>query len=331
MKLGINLTFRMLNISVYLLVRFSPTSKLHRTPKMDIDTSSKRKASSTDDASDKRQKTKKQWRVPHSNNSKHADHERSRTIQPGDAGIWATCTKGKERKCIAELRDLFTDYAEVMYGGQMPVINDATTNSSTGEGDGNTTTEAAQSPDADDIESSIQTELATLRRAPTTGAAALFEPILPDMQCVVFFRVRQPIEPVAFVERIMRDAAAEPARKRTRFTQRLSPMSLMGRASEEGLERVAMEVLRSVFRHGESGAGEVGKGRRFAIRPTIRNHHVLGRDFVIQKVAACVGPGHVVDLKGYEVLILVEVYKVSLALFLFLKPLASAFFRLLLL
>ena len=298
---------------------------------MDTDTFSKRKAPNTDDASDKRQKTKKQWRVPHSNNSKHADHERSRTIQPGDAGIWATCTKGKERKCIAELRDLFTEYAETMYGGQIPVINDATTNSATSEGDAAAQFAMTSDGNADDIESSIRAEVAALRRPPTTGAAALFEPILPDMQCVVFFRVRPPIEPVAFVQRIMRDAAAEQARKRTRFTQRLSPMSLMGRASEEGLERVAMEVLRSVFRQGESGAVEVGNGRRFAIRPTIRNHHVLGRDFVIQKVAACVGPGHVVDLKGYEVLILVDVYKVSLALFLFLKPLASAFFRLLLL
>ena len=36
-------------------------------------------------------------------------------------------------------------------------------------------------------------------------------------------------------------------RKRTRFVKRLSPMTLMGRASEEGLEKVASEVLPLYF------------------------------------------------------------------------------------
>jgi len=49
---------------------------------------------------------------------------------------------------------------------------------------------------------------------------------------------------------------------------------------------------------------------QFAIRPNIRNHNILTRDFVIQNVASAVGPGHKVDLKNYDVLILVEIYKV---------------------
>lgn len=28
-------------------------------------------------------------------------------IQPGDAGIWATCAMNKEAKSVADLRDLF--------------------------------------------------------------------------------------------------------------------------------------------------------------------------------------------------------------------------------
>ena len=50
---------------------------------------------------------------------------------------------------------------------------------------------------------------------------------------------------------------------------------------------------------------------QFAIRPTIRNHRDLKRDDVIKTVAAAVGPGHKVDLKGYDLLILVEIYKVQ--------------------
>ena len=49
---------------------------------------------------------------------------------------------------------------------------------------------------------------------------------------------------------------------------------------------------------------------QFAIRPTIRNHNVLSRDTIIKQVASLVGHGHEVDLKNYDLLIVVEIYKV---------------------
>lgn len=49
---------------------------------------------------------------------------------------------------------------------------------------------------------------------------------------------------------------------------------------------------------------------QFAIRPTLRNHNILTRDSIIKQVASLVGPGHEVNLKGYELLIVVEVYQV---------------------
>lgn len=52
---------------------------------------------------------------------------------------------------------------------------------------------------------------------------------------------------------------------------------------------------------------------QFAIRPTLRNHNILSRDSVIRQVASLVGPGHQVDLKNYELLVVVEVYQVSTA------------------
>ena len=51
---------------------------------------------------------------------------------------------------------------------------------------------------------------------------------------------------------------------------------------------------------------------QFAIRPNIRNHSILTRDSIIRQVATVVGSGHQVDLKLYDLLILVEVYKVSM-------------------
>lgn len=50
--------------------------------------------------------------------------------------------------------------------------------------------------------------------------------------------------------------------------------------------------------------------QQFAIRTTIRNHHVLKRDDVISQVAAAVGEKHSVDLKNYDQLIVVEIYQV---------------------
>jgi tRNA acetyltransferase TAN1 len=50
---------------------------------------------------------------------------------------------------------------------------------------------------------------------------------------------------------------------------------------------------------------------QFAIRPTLRNHNILSRDSIIKQVASIVGPGHTVDLKNYDLLIIVEVYQVS--------------------
>lgn len=45
----------------------------------------------------------------------------------------------------------------------------------------------------------------------------------------------------------------------------------------------------------------------------MRNHNILKRDGIIQQVAKAVGPGHKVDLKNYDLLILVEVYTVRAA------------------
>lgn len=49
---------------------------------------------------------------------------------------------------------------------------------------------------------------------------------------------------------------------------------------------------------------------KFAIRPSIRNNKEFKRDQIIKSVAAAVGPGHKVDLRGYDLLILVEIYQV---------------------
>ena len=70
---------------------------------------------------------------------------------------------------------------------------------------------------------------------------------MTDLKLVVFFKTIAPVEPVSFIKTICEDAMNASRRKRTRWAKRLSPMTLMGRASEEGLEKVATEVLAPHF------------------------------------------------------------------------------------
>lgn len=67
---------------------------------------------------------------------------------------------------------------------------------------------------------------------------------------VVFFKTQPPIEPVSFVHRICADAADSAARKRSRFIKRLTPISLLGPATEKGLEEVCERVLAPHFHSG---------------------------------------------------------------------------------
>jgi hypothetical protein len=69
----------------------------------------------------------------------------------------------------------------------------------------------------------------------------------------VFFKVKPPVEPVALVHTICKDAAASAHRKQSRSVKRLTPITLVGKATESGLEEVAQQVLRPHFHEGVKG------------------------------------------------------------------------------
>lgn len=127
--------------------------------------------------------------------------------------------------------------------------------------------------------------------------------------------------------KIVRELCTSAARKdfqgpRSRYIKRLTPISLVRKTMANGLESLCDELLPAHFLIGdeqstESGINNAGKplsqGFKFAIRPTIRNNNKLDRDQVIQIVAAKVEAlgkkKHTVDLKGYDKLILIDVYR----------------------
>jgi hypothetical protein len=86
---------------------------------------------------------------------------------PGDSGIFATCNKGREARCVGELRDLFSEYASQLYGD------------AAGDDDDNDDNDGG----ATSIENDIQAELAGIQKPVT---AQLFVPVKLDVQCGEF-------------------------------------------------------------------------------------------------------------------------------------------------
>ena len=76
---------------------------------------------------------------------------------------------------------------------------------------------------------------------------------------MVFFKVRSPLAPVSLVHRICTDAAVAVDRKNgSRYIQRLTPISLVARASDEGLTRLAAQVLPPHFHEPDGPSKKVG-------------------------------------------------------------------------
>jgi hypothetical protein len=83
------------------------------------------------------------------------------------------------------------------------------------------------------------------------GRTELIKSLLRE---VLFFKTKAPIEPVGFVHRICTDAFSS-GRKQSRWVKRLTPMTLIGKATEKGLDEVAKSVLAPNF-HGNDRVGK---------------------------------------------------------------------------
>ncbi|KAK4136212.1 hypothetical protein BT67DRAFT_440358 [Trichocladium antarcticum] len=273
------------------------------------------------------------WRTPHQ--EAKAGLQQGHGVQPGDTGVWVTCARHQEGKAAREVGVLFAEYAEKMYG--IKSVHDV----ERGEGD-----------EADDIETAIRKEVAALNssRDGTDGAANSLTAVKMNVDCLLFVKTEPPIDPVAFVRRIVEDAKAcnESGQMRCRYLNRLTPVTVSGKATEQGLVEVAREALAPFFdlsgkRAGVEGSGEAArpagpgdgdapvtaaeekapgtegneaaaaaerKPFTFAIRPSIRNHGKLKRDFVINTIAGMVNDDvHKVNLTSPDKVILIDVYQ----------------------
>ncbi|KAK4228161.1 tRNA acetyltransferase TAN1 [Podospora fimiseda] len=289
------------------------------------------------------------WQTPHQQ-AKAVKHQES-SLVPGEPGIWVTCARHQENRAAREVALLFAEvrfctcihacmqvynivltimcyqYGEKMYGIKS-VHDDAATKK---DGD---------SDDDGDIEAAIQKEVAALNanRKGTDGGHN-WTPLKMNVDCLLFVKTKAPVEPTAFVRRICEDAKKSSTENlqmmKCRYVNRLTPVTVTGKATEQGLADVAKEALSPFFdltekreaaeegdnekddeAAAEAKAGDEDKsesekkGFTFAIRPSIRNHSKLKRDVVINTIAGMVNSDrHKVNLSSPDKVILVDVYQ----------------------
>ncbi|PKS07080.1 hypothetical protein jhhlp_005677 [Lomentospora prolificans] len=258
------------------------------------------------------------WQTSHQRNNVAQRLELGTTIESGDAGIWVTCQRGLEKKAISEMTLLCDELGESSYGIKPPAQLAEKA--------------ALDAQDTNDIAASIEDELAGLKqdnKRPKTDHT--FLPVHSGIECVFFMKTRPPVEPVAFVNKICDDAetCTQMSERKLRHINRLTPVTLIGKSLDNGIEKVAREVLSPSFElRPENGTESTPKtetkadipaytsigsdtnaiSSKYAIRPNIRASSVK-RDEVINRVAALVGSKHTVNLTSPDKVILIEVFK----------------------
>ncbi|KAG7663357.1 uncharacterized protein J8A68_003105 [[Candida] subhashii] len=211
-------------------------------------------------------------------------------LDPNTSGIYATCNRNKEKACKQELMLYLQDKIEELY--KVSELEDE-------EDEDESSVKEELS-----IEDKLQQELNEMKES-SKNKTNLLTPIDIDCECLVFIKTKKPIDPEELVEKVCEESY-ESTVKRTRYTQKLSPVMDSCSASKEELQNLTRRVLARHFHQSEDQ-----KPIKFAININKRNFNTLNKDQMIKAIAECVGNehGHKVDLKDYDKLILVECFK----------------------
>lgn len=175
------------------------------------------------------------------------------TLDPNTSGIYITCARNKEKAAASEILSIFEEKVEEYYSDELNAMNSASP-----DGSGSIEIESkepvtTESKKEISIEEELQQELEGLKNHKTTIVdTKKNKPILEQLdlqtECLVFVKTRKPIVPEKFVHRIIRDLAdPHDLRKRTRFVQKLTPITDSCHASMEELAKLCERVLPQHF------------------------------------------------------------------------------------
>ncbi|QEU58787.1 Tan1 [Kluyveromyces lactis] len=235
------------------------------------------------------------------------------TLDPNTSGIYITCSRNKEKAAASEILSIFEEKVEEYYSDELNAMN-----STSPDGSGSTEIESKEPVTTElkkeiSIEEELQQELEGLKNHKTTIVDTkknkpILEQIDLQTECLVFVKTRKPIVPEKFVHRIIRDLAdPHDLRKRTRFVQKLTPITDSCHASMEELAKLCERVLPQHF-HKEEMVPV-----KFAVEINKRNFSTMDKMEMIKYIAGFVGKQgsleHKVDLKNYDKLVLLQCFK----------------------
>ncbi|OAX81059.1 hypothetical protein ACJ72_04604 [Emergomyces africanus] len=221
-----------------------------------------------------------------------------RVIEKGDVGMFVTSNRGKESKCVAEIIDILYQDLE----SQKLLVE--TTKDGEATASDVESKKQEEKEEEDDIEAQIRKEVDDMKPNKNGKSNTPFQAVKLDIPCLSFIKIDKTLDPVQIAHRLCTDAQANPTKKRSRWVQRITPITLTQKVLGGGLEQLSREVLKPHFHSG-------GPQKKYAIRTSIRNNTEWTRDTLIPLVAKIVGPGHSVDLKNYDALILVDIVQVN--------------------
>ncbi|KAH6653737.1 THUMP domain-containing protein [Truncatella angustata] len=237
------------------------------------------------------------WQTPHQKAKIEAHKGKAGTLEVGDVGFWVSCQRTKEQKALIELAAICDEYGEKIYGIERQAV-------------------AEDSDDDDaDIEASIQKEIESMNTVNKSRRAdSAFAPMRVNIDCLLFVKTKPPVEPRELVRRICEEAQVitDRGQRKSRFINRFIPITLMGKATENGVEELAKTVLAEHFQLvgvDDKPQDEQNQGPSYAIRYSSRAHSTLKRDEVIKQIAALIGPRHKVNLTAPDKVVIIEIYQ----------------------
>lgn len=235
-------------------------------------------------------------------------------LDPGTSGIYASCTRRKERLAAQELGQLLEEKMEQYYKDEIKALNSSTRDGDSEQTKDHNTSDEEEKEEDLSIEEQLKKELANMKKPQQSKTKDekkkdILQLIDLNCECMIFFKTRCPIVPERFVKRIIEDLSEPNDKlKRTRYIQRLTPITNSCSASMEQMIKLAKQVLAPHF-HEPNGRHDY----RFSIELTRRNFNTIERNDIINQIVALVCQNgkyqHQVDLKNYEKLVIVECFK----------------------
>ncbi|KAK9893607.1 hypothetical protein P389DRAFT_198854 [Cystobasidium minutum MCA 4210] len=205
-------------------------------------------------------------------------------------GLWLSCARRKEAISTSEAYDLLNDVADRLYPG---TSTQATQGSSKDLESDNNNGNAEEVEDEDDIEAQIAKELEDLQpaRDPDTGKKKMrFQGVRTDTECLIWISCAPPLDPVKLTYTIC-DDLQNGGPVRTRFLQRITPVSNTTHADPNSLKRLAYRLLQPLI--APSGytreQRDVDEPIKYRIEPSLRNHSAsLNRQVVTEIIGEVV-------------------------------------------